>query len=258
MIKKFLLSILIICSCSSPVNKANTFNDSLKINTVRELFLYLKQSDSIILHTNDSALLAENLRLKDKISSTIEYALNGKEFQIKNINLINEISEIKAQKKSIESRIEVLTEKNETLIRQNENYKLTLNIEHINKARLEESLDEAKKLNITSLKITGIGRTLFNREIQTNVASKIKKVRVIFSLPVNYLAKKESKYIEVYLYKQNRKDFIKADTTINYIGGECFINLTLVGKEEFKIGGHLVSILINNSPEIEEIFKITK
>ncbi len=263
MIKKFILSTLIICSCSTPANKANTINDTLRINTVRELFTYLKQADSIVLHTNDSTLLAENIRLKEKIKATIDYSLNSKELEIKNNYLTDKLAEIREQKKNVEKRIDILTDKNETLIRQNENYKITLINEYekktnilIDKAILEKSLNEAKRLVITSLKITGIGYSFFNKEIQTSSSNKLKKIKITFSLPINTIANRETKNIDVFLYKKNRKDFIKGDTTINYIGNECDITILLIGTQQFEIGTHPISIYINNKLQTEEQFKV--
>ncbi len=265
MLKKFILSTLIICSCSTPANKANTVNDSLRINTVRELFTYLKQADSIVLHTNDSTLLAENIRLKENIKATIDYSLNYKELDIKNQYLEDKIAEIKEQKRIIEKQINILTDKNEVLIRQNEDYKITLLNEYDkknnilkDKAKIEQQLNEASRLIITSLKIIGIGKTFFNKEIETNTSNKIKKVKITFTLPVNQFATKETKNIEIFLYKKSKSDFIKGDTIVNYIGKEYNITINLISKEEFAIGSHPISIYINNKFQREEQFEVIK
>ena len=162
-----------------------------------------------------------------------------------------------------------LNKKYESSVRENEGYKYKLAEEYEkrtnilkDKAKLEKDLSEASRLLIMGLTIKGIGITTNllgkSKEIETDKANKIKKIRIELMLPYNSFAVKEAKHISVILNSLNKKEELIKDTTVNYVGNLCNIRLDLKPDKEFNTGKHNISIKINNKLQTEEIFNITK
>lgn len=268
--KYITLIFMLLISCTqqkSEIVIKKDVEDSIKLEIVKRLLLdfqkFSRKSDSLNLITE------ENKKLRANYFSTLNYALNGKEYQIKSLYFQQKNDELNEQKKIVEKQMLDLSNKYEYSIRENEGYKYKLAEEYEkrnnilkDKAKIEKDLSEASRLIVTGTSITGIGNTanLFGKtkEIITNSATKIKKVKVEFILPTNQFATREVKNISIVLKSTNKKDDVKKDTTVNYVGQESKIHLFLQPDREFKEGNHTIIITINNKLQVEESFKIIK
>lgn len=85
MIKKFFIIVILFLSCSKQNAEISTFNsdDSIKLAIVKKLIADFKEVNDIKL--KDSVLIAENEKLKEKILAIMDYALNGKELELKSL-----------------------------------------------------------------------------------------------------------------------------------------------------------------------------
>jgi len=268
--KYIILIIVLLVSCIEQSAKKQILKgteDSLKLEIVRKLIVDLQKISTIKIE--DSLLKIENQKLKDKYFSAINYALNGKEADIKSIYFQQKSEGLNDQKKIFEKQVIEVNKKYEQSIRENERYKYKLAEEYEkrsnilrDKAVLEQELSEASRLLITGFTINGIGTTTNllgkTKEFNTDQASKIKKTKIVFSLPTNKFATKEEKRISVIIKSTDKKDDIKKDTIVNYVGTECKINLILENKKEFKEGTHIVNVIINNKLQPEEKFQVKK
>jgi len=268
--KYITLIFMLLISCTqqkSEIVIKKDVEDSIKLEIVKRLLLdfqkFSRKSDSLNLITE------ENKKLRANYFSTLNYALNGKEYQIKSLYFQQKNDELNEQKKIVEKQMLDLSNKYEYSIRENEGYKYKLAEEYEkrsnilrDKAVLEQELSEASRLLITGFTINGIGTTTNllgkTKEFNTDQASKIKKTKIVFSLPTNKFATKEEKRISVIIKSTDKKDDIKKDTIVNYVGTECKINLILENKKEFKEGTHIVNVIINNKLQPEEKFQVKK
>lgn len=268
--KYIILMFMLLFSCTqqkSEIVIKKDVEDSIKLEIVKRLLLdfqnFSRKSDSLNLMTE------ENKKLKENYFSTLNYALNGGKYQIKSLYFQQKNDELNEQKRIVEKQMLDLSNKYEYSIRENEGYKYKLAEEYEkrsnilrDKAVLEQELSEASRLLITGFTINGIGTTTNllgkTKEFNTDQASKIKKTKIVFSLPTNKFATKEEKRISVIIKSTDKKDDIKKDTIVNYVGTECKINLILENKKEFKEGTHIVNVIINNKLQPEEKFQVKK
>jgi hypothetical protein len=114
------------------------------------------------------------------------------------------------------------------------------------KSKLEQSLSFAAELTISSLKVVGITKQLLtNKEIETDKASRIKKIRITFSVPSNPVATKNLYYISTILYSISSSVKFQKDTVLSYNGTECSLQYEAI-RNDFYPGDHKIAVFINS------------
>ncbi len=257
--------LFILTACLSP-DKRIKEEENTKIFILKQLFITQHQYDSIktllIKSTEDKAEALERLQhYIDENNSVIEMTLNYKESIIKSHYLEDKMNDVLEQKNQLFKQAEDVRRKNDGLIKENEGMRHDLISEQLAKENVikekkvvEKQLLLASELNISAISIRGVGSSLFSKkELDTNKASRIKRIKIAFTFPTNPAAEKESKKIAVFMYSTNKIDYIEKDTTIYYMGKESNINMRLVGAE-FKAGKHHVVIKVNNAIKNEQDF----
>lgn len=252
----------ILTSClSKQEEKPSDNKDSLHAIVIKQLFSFKHELDS--LYDNDSVNRIEIEKNKMVIDTLITKSINYKSNEVELTYIKSKFDQLKKDKEKITRRTDSLRRAIASL--SDQKYILESDLKKTKgelsdfKSSYESTKSKASKLKYIGLNAIAIGykKGLFSERIeyQTNKASKVSVIRVLFVAPFNEFAIKEQKRINIRFYNAEGTNYFSKDTSFMYDGNEKYMQVNFYDKN-IEEGVHRVDLIVNSRIESQTHLKL--